>query len=277
MEFAIESSIPLAAGVSSSAALLVATALCMTKLYDCALEKMSLAKLCHAAEHDFVGANNGLLDHFCSVFGKKNHVLYLDCRNFDYDISPISSKNLVLGLCQTNVRHSIVEGEYQARRKQCKDATDFFAEKRNSVRALRDVSAVDLAQWGKEMEPVLLKRASHIVGENDRVSKGKALLKDGKLAEFGKLLYESHESSRNNFENSCPELDCMVDIAKSAKGVWGSRLTGGGFGGCALVFIAAGSEESFKTAVETEYPKKTNKKPEVFFCKVSDGAKILEN
>lgn len=274
-DLCIESNVPLGAGVSSSAALLIATALCVKKLFGIDMDSMQTARLCHRAERDFAGANNGLLDHFCSMFGKANHVLYLDCRSLNYEIAPVHATGFTLVVSQTNVRHSIVEGEYQVRRRQCTEAAAFLAAKRPGISALRDVTLADLEQFGPEMEKNLLKRARHIVGENDRVVRGKALLAKGELGAFGRLLYESHESSRINFENSCPELDVMVAIAKSVPGVYGSRLTGGGFGGCALALVGSDSAQAFANAVRSEYPKKTGKNPDVFFCNIADGGKVL--
>ncbi len=274
-DLCIESNVPLGAGVSSSAALLVATALCVKALFSIEMDPMRTARLCHAAERDFAGANNGLLDHFCSLFGKANHVLYLDCRSLEYEIAPVHATGFALVVSQTNVRHSIVEGEYQVRRRQCTDATAWFSARKPGIKALRDVSLADLDEFGAAMDGDLLKRARHIVGENDRVARGKALLAKGDLASFGQLLYESHESSRINFENSCPELDAMVEIAKSVPGVFGSRLTGGGFGGCTLTLLQQGSVSGFEESVREEYPARAGKIPDVFVCNIADGGRII--
>jgi galactokinase len=274
-DLAIKSTIPLGSGVSSSAALLVATALALQKLFSGKLQKLEIAMMCHKAEHDFVGANNGILDQYCSVFGKAGHALYIDCRSLEHETVPILSSDLKIAVCQTNVKHSIVEGEYQSRRKQCEQAAEFFKKKKPGVSALRDVTSDDLKKWGKEMDPLVLKRARHIVEENERVLAGKELLKKGDLDGFGKLLFASHESSRNNFENSCSELDVMVNIAKSIKGVWGSRLSGGGFGGCTLAFVKSDRAEKLAQAVLEQYPAQTGKETDIFLCNVADGASII--
>jgi galactokinase len=272
---AIQGNIPLGSGVSSSAALLIATVTCLNRLFGITIEPMLIAQLGQRAEKEFAGANTGVLDHFCSVFGKKDHALFLDCRSLDHERYPIAADNLSVVICNTHVKHSIVEGEYKERREQCKAAAEFFKQINPSVSTLRDINSELLDTWKEKMDPIQYKRASHIVGENERVLAGMALLKTGKLKEFGKLLYASHESSTNNFENSCKELDIMVGIARSVKGVWGARLSGGGFGGVVLAFVKTENVQDLRAAVMKEYRKQTDIVPDVFACKISDGAQIL--
>lgn len=275
-QMAVHSSLPLGSGVSSSAAFLVSSALCLESLFGHEQEKMDLAVMCWTAERHFVGANNGLLDQFSSVFGKKGHALFLDCRTREHDAIKIASCDLMAAICQTNVQHSVAEGEYQIRRKECDAATEFFHSKNRSIAALRDVSGADLDRWGKELDPVLLRRVRHIVGENERVLKGKKLLAAGRLLEFGQLMYQSHKSSVNNFENSCEELDAMMEIARSVDGVWGARLSGGGFGGSVIALIKSSGAQDLREDIMEKYPKRTGKQPDVFFCKIADGARIVQ-
>ncbi len=272
---AIYSTVPLGAGVSSSAALEVATALALCNLFTINIDPVELAKICQKAENGFVGANCGLLDQFSSMFGKAGHLLYIDFRSLDHETISMAGNDVTLAITLSGVTHSLVAGEYNSRRRECFEAAKFFASKDASVKALRDVSMKQLLSAKAELPLLNFERALHIVGEDERVMEGVRLMKSGSIGEFGKLLYQSHESSMHNFENSCPELDILVDIAKSVDGVYGARLTGGGFGGATLTMMKNDAKGRFEETVKREYKQRTGRETTVHFAKIADGASIV--
>lgn len=272
---AIHSTVPLGAGVSSSAALEVGTALALCSLFDIKIDPTELAKICQKAENSFVGMNCGLLDQFSSMFGKTGHLLFIDFRTLDHEAIPMAGSDITLAITLSGVAHALVAGEYNSRRHECFEAAKFFAEKDSTVKMLRDVSMKQLLAAKSELAPQYFKRAMHVVGEDERVFSGMQLLKKGAIADFGRLLYQSHESSMHNFENSCKELDILVNIAKSIDGVYGARLTGGGFGGATLTLMKNDARENFEKIIKREYRKQTGLDTIVHFAKIADGARVL--
>jgi galactokinase len=272
---AIHSTVPLGAGVSSSAALEVGTALSLCELFKFTIDPVDLAKICQKAENSFVGMNCGLLDQFSSMFGKAGHLLFTDFRSLAHETIPIAGSNVTLAITLSGVTHALVAGEYNSRRHECFEAAKFFAAKDRKVKTLRDVSMQQLLASKSELNPQFFKRAMHVVGEDERVFGGMQLLKKGSVREFGQLLYQSHESSINNFNNSCKELDILVDIARTIDGVYGSRLTGGGFGGATLTLMNSGVKETFEKVIRQEYKKQTGRDTTVHFAQIADGASVM--
>jgi galactokinase len=275
---AIHSTVPLGAGVSSSAALEVATALALCELFHGTVDPVELAKICQKAENSFVGMNCGLLDQFSSLFGKAGHLLFTDFRSLAHETIPIAGSDITLAITLSGVSHALVAGEYNSRRHECFEAAKFFAAKDAKIKSLRDVSMHQLIAAKTELnllDPMYFKRAMHVVGEDERVFSGMQLLKKGSAKDFGELLYQSHESSMNNFNNSCKELDILVDISKSIDGVYGSRLTGGGFGGATLTMLNSGAKENFEKIITGEYKKQTGRDTTVHFARIADGASVV--
>jgi len=262
-------SLPVGAGLSSSAAIEVATAVLLTKLYPFEISPLELAKVCRRAENEFVGVSCGLLDQVSSIFGKKDHVIYLDCRAEMVDLIPFPH-NLGLLIVHSGVKHALTGGEYNERRNQC-----FEAAKIMGVPALRDVSSAELA--AAKLPPLVKKRAAHIVGENERVFQALDFLRDGNGDGFGRLMTESHSSSMENFENSTPELDALVGIAVRQKGCHGARLTGGGFGGAIVALVELSQIDRLADAIVSEYHKSTGHSGKAFRCLASDGALAASN
>ena len=271
---AIHSTVPLGAGVSSSAALEVGTALALCGLYNLTIDPAEVAKICQKAENGFVGANCGLLDQFSSMFGKAGHLLFTDFRSLGHEAISMAGSDVTLAITLSGVTHALVAGEYNSRRHECSEAAKFFAERDPKVTMLRDVTMKQLLAAEAVLDPRFFKRAMHVVGEDERVFTGMKLLKKGDIAAFGKLLYQSHESSMHNFENSCKELDVLVEIAKSIDGVFGARLTGGGFGGAMLTMMKNDARQRFETTVKQEYKKTTGRDTTVHFAKIADGASV---
>jgi galactokinase len=229
--------IPLGSGLSSSAALEMSAGLALAALYDMDVERLDLARIGQSAEHHFAGVKCGLLDQISSLYGRADHLVMSDFRSLDVETVPLGHDTCFL-MCNTHVKHALVDGEYNERRRKCEEAATYFAAALpHPVQALRDVSAEELAAHRDGMDTVAAKRAAHVIGENTRVLEAKQLLQGGRLERFGQLMFESHDSSRHNFENSCDELDFVVDTAARTPGVLGARLSGGGFGGSAVILV----------------------------------------
>jgi len=270
-----ESTVPLGAGLSSSAALEISAGLAISKAYGVKIPPLDLARIGQAAEHEYVGAKCGLLDQISSLFGKANALVMTDFRSLKVETVPAGTDACFL-MCNTSVKHSLVDSEYNERRMRCEQAAKFFAGVlKHPVKALRDVSWKELEQHRASMDPVVARRAAHPIGEDERVVKGRDLLQKGDLTGFGKLMFESHESSRRYFENSCPELDFLVDTARTTSGVLGARLSGGGFGGSAVVLCHPKDADCIGKALAAAYEKEFRHVPDVRVIVPSGGARLL--
>lgn len=262
----ISSDVPTGAGLSSSAALEVATATLLAKIFDFDLAPMEKAKLCRRAENDFVGVNCGLLDQVSSVFGRRDHIIFLDCRRETVETIPFSP-DLCLLVINSGVEHRLIGGEYNERRASC-----FAAAERLGEAALRDVTSAQLDRAKDKLPALLWRRAAHIVGENERVRAGIDLLRNHDSEAFGELMFTSHESSRTFFENSTPELDLLVALARPLPGVLGSRLTGGGFGGSTVSLVQRSASAEIGENIRQAYHNQTGHHAEVLQCAPGNGA-----
>jgi len=266
-ELDIVSDLPIGAGLSSSAAFEVATATFLKKLFRWNLEPLQLARLCRQVENEFVGVNCGLLDQVSSVFGKKNCAIFLDCREETVETVPFPN-DLALLITHSGIKHALVGGEYNERRERC-----FSAAKKLGVRALRDVTSGDLEENRGKLTDLEYRRAAHVVGEIERVNQGIEFLRTANAQGFGELMFASHESSRTNFENSTPELDVLVRIARDEHGVYGSRLTGGGFGGATVSLVDSDEAKHIAQSYEKKYLQETGIECKTYFCEIDDGAR----
>ena len=267
----IHGNVPEGAGLSSSASLEVAVCKALLEISGKALDGVSIALLCQRAENEFVGARCGIMDQFISVHGKRSHALRLDCRTLEFRQLPIPA-DVRLVICNTLVRHSVAAGEYNKRRAQCETAARFFAECVPGARALRDVSPADFEKFGGQLPEVIRKRCRHILSENSRVLQAAEALQSGDLHLFGLLMGSSHASLRDDFEVSCEELDLMVRLAQQNEGVYGARMTGGGFGGCTINLVQEDNVEAFQTNVAAGYESATGRAPEIYVSPAADGA-----
>lgn len=282
---AIDGTIPMGAGMSSSAALEVATGLMLRRLYPYTLrangtaeslperagalapkEKMELAKLCQAAENEFVGVKCGLLDQASSLFGKAHHAIELDFQTIEVDYAPMREDVLVV-VCNSGVKHELVGGEYNELRALCESAS-----RKLGARFLRDVSSKSLmAQSGKLTEREF-QCAAHVVGEIERVQRGATALRAGDMKQFGQLMFQSHASSRDQFKNSTPELDSLVELASEQPACFGARLTGGGFGGATINLVKSQGVAAFSEAMARRYKQRSGIEMTPLVCQVADGA-----
>jgi galactokinase len=271
----IAGDLPMGAGLSASAALEIAIAVALTNLARRAIDKVELAKLCQRAENEFVGARCGVMDQYASCCGVAGHALLLDCRTLRAEpIAIAPSARLVV--CDSMVRHRIAGGEYNQRRRECEQAVALLAPRVPGVAALRDVTLDALARNAEALPDVLYRRARHVIGENARTLRAAAALKDGDLSECGRLMNLSHESLRDDYEVSCPELDSLVAIARGLPGVHGARMMGGGFGGCVIALVDASAAEPIVATIRAAYGEALGGTPSVFCCAPAQGAGPVE-
>ncbi|MDE3187104.1 MAG: galactokinase [Acidobacteriota bacterium] len=266
--------VPLGSGLSSSAAVEVATALAVTSLLDISYPGPLLARLCQRAENEFVGANCGIMDQFISANGAEDHALLLDCRDLSYKLAPIPP-TVALVIANTMVSHSVAGSEYTSRRAEVEEACAVIARHRPEVRFLRDATVRDLEQYGHEMSPNALKRARHVITENLRTVAAAEALIHHDLKELGRLMAEAHRSYSQDFEASCVEADAMVALAQDLPGLIGARLTGGGFGGCTINLVEREHAAEFAEALGARYASEIGIVPQIHICHASGGARRL--
>jgi galactokinase len=267
--------LPVGSGLSSSAALEISSALAFCKLYGVNPDPLTLAKIGQKAEHEYVGTKCGLLDQISSLFGRPSSLVLSDFRSLDIQTLPLPKDAMFL-LCNTHAKHSLVTSEYNERRATCeKAARSLGILLERPVRALRDVSWNEFLKCRAKLPAGEAKRAAHVIGENDRVQKALPLLKAGDLPAFGKLLFDSHQSSVENFENSCPELDTVVNAARKIPEILGARLSGGGFGGSAVVLVRKNDADHVSTAIAKSYAAVYGKPCDILAVVASEGAKMV--
>ncbi len=276
MDITVSGDVPRNAGLSSSASLEVATAFAMLAAGNAEMPPGEIALLCQAAENDFVGAPCGIMDQFVSVHGRAGNALQLDCRDLSYKYVPIP-ENLRLVIVNSMVKHSVAGSEYAERRAQVEEGTRILASvyPEAQVRALRDVSLEQLEQARHTMPDVVYKRCRHIISDSLRVLEGSRMLREGHAEEFGRLLVDAHASYRDDFSASCDECDQLVEIALSLPGCLGSRLTGGGFGGCTVSLVREAEAQGFLDAILSRYREKTGISAAGWIGQPSDGAHAL--
>ena len=270
----IHSTVPLGGGLSSSAALEVATATLLEAMTGRMLEPVEKALLCQQAEHQYAGVPCGIMDQFISVMGRKDQLLLLDCRSRRTELVPMSDPSVALLVANTNVKHELGSGQYAARRAQCEAAA-----KALGVSSLRDATAVMLEQAKSRMEDVVFRRARHVIGEIGRTTQAAREIRASNWTVTGELMYASHYSLRDDYEVSCAELDAVVEIARgigSRGGVHGCRMTGGGFGGCAVALVKTDAVDSITKKIAVDYRRKTGVEAALFVSRPAAGATVLK-
>jgi galactokinase len=270
-DLVIDGQVPIGAGLSSSAALEVATAFALTSLSGVTIPLLEVACLCQRAENTYTGARCGIMDQFVSCFGRQDHALMLDCRSLEATYLQLPP-NVRLVICNTTVRHELAGGEYNERRASCERVVEAIAKSRPEVRALRDLTLEDLEHYRNQISDVDFRRSLHVITENDHVKDAKTALESADLARFGKLMYLSHESLDRDYEVTCRELNIMVNLAREIEGVHGARMTGGGFGGCTINLVESKMVPEFQATVAREYETQTGLSPQIFVCSAAAGA-----
>lgn len=271
LNMAVEGNVPLGSGLSSSAALEVATAVAVLDMTGGHLGERDLALLCQRAENRFVGVNCGIMDQFISIAGQEGKAMFLDCRSLDYQFAMLPRGTRIV-VADSRKPRTLAGSEYNVRRAQCEEAVDILKRHITGIKALRDVTPEDLDQYGRKLPEVVRKRARHVVHENQRVLNCLRALHSGDASRFGEFLNQSHASARDFYEISCDELNWLQEAAVSVTGCLGSRLMGGGFGGSTVSLVREESVEEFQEVVAAKYRAKSGKDPEVAVLSAADGA-----
>ena len=268
------SNIPKGAGLSSSAALEVVTALTMAKLNLLEIEPVEMAHLCRRAENNFVGVACGIMDQYVSCLGQKNYALFIDCRSNDYELVPFKNHNYRIVICNSKIQRGLVDSEYNRRKEECKIAAEFFKHKLNrEIRALRDITIDEYKKYQAQLPEVIARRARHVISENYRVQAGVQALREENFLAFGQLMMESHQSLKEDYEVSCAELDLLVNLALKQEGVLGARMTGAGFGGCTVNLLRREYIDVFEKTIKQGYKKITGINPDIYVTHPAEGAK----
>ena len=271
----IESNLPYGGGLASSAALEVAAASLLEAMTGQTLDPIEKALLCQRAEHDFAGVPCGIMDQFTSILGRENHALLLDCRSRTITPVAMTDPAVTVLIINTNVRHKLAETEYAKRQAQCEAAARIL-----KVAALRDATPAALDAARQQMDPVVFRRARHVISENERTLQAARAIQASDWATAGQLMYASHASLRDDYQVSCPELDVVVEIAQEmgeAGGVIGCRMTGGGFGGCAVSLVKTEAVQRITRSLDAAYEKKTGTQARIFSSRPAAGARILKS
>jgi galactokinase len=272
----LTSDLPQGSGLSSSAALELASALALSGGGQPPIDRMALARMAQRAENDYVGVASGLMDQFASAFGEPDAGLLLDCRSLEHRAIPMALEEVAIVVIDSGSPRRLDASAYNERRAQCEAAVAAIATQEPRVRSLRDVTPALLDACSDVLDPVLEKRARHVVEENQRVLLAVSAIEAGEMAELGRLFDASHASLRDLYEVSSPELDTLVEIAGSVPGVLGARLTGAGFGGCTVNLVQREAVGDLVGAVEARYPARTGRTARTFEVRPSRGAEVLD-
>ncbi len=273
MNVLIDSTVPLGGGLSSSAALEVAIATLIEAIAGRRLDPIAKALLCQKAEHEYAGVPCGIMDQFSSVFGQTDQLLLLDCRSRRLRMAPLADPEIEVLIINTNVKRELSAGEYARRRSECQAAASALG-----VASLRDATPDMLDQNQAALDPTLLRRARHVIGENARTLAAADCMTAGRWPELGRLMYASHASLRDDYEVSCTELDLLVQLAREsgdAGAIIGSRMTGGGFGGCTVSLVRRCHLAQAAASIAEEYRRRTGIEPTIFTTRPAQGAQIL--
>lgn len=267
----VHSTVPVGSGLSSSAAIEVATAFALMGASGLNISRAEVALICQQAEHEYAGARCGIMDQFISANGRAGHALLLDCRSLGFEHLPIPAGIRVI-ICDTRVKHAVSGGEYNERRAACEAGVAHLSKSLPSIRALRDVSPAQLEAHKSGLPEVTYRRCRHVVTEIERTAEAAEALKASDLARFGQLMYASHHSLRDDYEVSCRELDILVDLASQIKGVHGARMTGAGFGGCTVNLVEESAVPRFQLTVSSKYQRAIGAEPNIYVTEAADGA-----
>ncbi len=267
----VHGEVPIGSGLSSSAAISVATGLALLENSHVNVPRVELAQICRRSETQFIGARVGIMDPFISCFGEAGKALMLDCRSLEYRTLALPP-DVSLVICNTMVKHSLASGEYNVRRRECEEAVRILQGVSPGVHALRDVTIAQLEASRHLLTPVIYRRCRHVITENERVVRAADALSVGDVESFGKRMAESHTSLRDDYEVSCEELNTMVAIANEQPGVYGARMTGGGFGGCTVNLVLNAAVSGFQQKVAALYEEATGLKPQIYVASAAASA-----
>ena len=268
----ISSDVPIGAGLSSSAALEISIGFALLSMSEIVIDRERLAFAAQRAEHEYAGIRSGIMDQFASSFCTKGNAMLLDCRSLEREQIPFETPEVATVVCDTKVKHSLASSEYNKRREECEEGVRIISERIPGVKALRDVTIEQLEQLKSDLPDVVYRRCRHVISENKRALDAADAFKRHDTAEAGRLMFESHRSLRDDYEVSSPELDALVEIAKGVDGVYGARMTGGGFGGCTVNLVKRTAVDEFEKEIREGYQAKFGKEPDLYQFHAADGA-----
>jgi galactokinase len=267
--------IPIGAGLSSSAALEAGLAFALNYIFKLKIDDLALVKFAQKAENVFVGVQCGIMDQYINIFGKQDHVIRIDCRSLEYKYYPFAFHNISLVLFDTRVSHSLASSEYNRRREECSEGVSIIRNSYPEVNSLRDVSVDMLQKCKDKMDPTIYRRGKYVVEENDRVLQGCRELEKGDLKAFGKLMAKTHVGLSRDYEVSCKELDYLVKLVKNDPQVYGSRMMGGGFGGCTINLIENNHVDEVSKIITERYKQKFNIDLKTYITAISSGTNVI--
>lgn len=270
----IDSTVPPAAGLSSSAALEVAAVAFLDAAFDLKLSDQEKMKIARAAENEFVGVPCGIMDQYIAVAGEKDHALLIDCRSLTAEVVPIKSSEVTFLICDSGVRRSLAASAYGDRLQECREAVKILQTKFPAIAELRDAGWEHLLQVRSRLPEKVFRRARHVISENDRTRQAAICLQQGEVNIFGRLLQSSHQSLRDDYEVSCPELDFLVDTALAQAGVFGARLTGAGFGGCVIILAESQQTAEVMNSIDDAYRRTFSRTAKFFPTRAADGVRV---
>ncbi len=271
----IDGDVPIGSGLSSSAAVECATAFGLNEIFSLNISKKDMALIAQKAEHVFAGVMCGIMDQFASVFGKKDHVIKLDCKTLEYEYVPLKLSGYKILLLNSNVKHSLASSEYNVRRAQCEQGVALVKKHHPEVNSLRDVSMEMLDAFVKPADELIYRRCRYVVEEKQRLLEGCEDLRQGRLESLGEKMFRTHDGLSKEYEVSCPELDFLVDAVRGNTHVLGARMMGGGFGGCTINIVKEEAIEELVKDISVKYQKAMHKDLTVYVASIEDGTAIL--
>ena len=271
----LSSNVPIGAGLSSSAAVECATAMALNELYKTGYDKIELVKMAQKAEHEYAGVMCGIMDQFASMMGKKDHLIKLDCRSLEYEYVPLKMEGLRIVLLNTNVHHSLATSAYNTRRNECKQAVEWVKEGEPTVQALRDVNEAMLDKYVLPKDALIDKRSRFVVREIERLQLGCIDLFEGNIEALGKKMFATHDGLSHDYDVSCPELDFLVDAVRNNPAVVGSRMMGGGFGGCTINLVKEEAIEELVASLKPLYEEKMNLPLTAYIATIENGTEMI--
>ena len=271
----VAADIPIGAGLSSSAALECASVFALNELFGLQLTKAEMAHIAQHAEHEFAGVKCGVMDMFASLFGKKDHVINLDCRSLFYEYVPLKLNGYKLLLLNTNVKHKLSSSEYNTRRQQCEQGVAWVKERVPAVKALRDITSDMLDKYVLPRNMLIYQRCKYVVDEDNRLLQACADLKKGDIHALGKKMFATHDGLSKEYEVSCKELDFLVDHVRNNKAVLGARMMGGGFGGCTINIVKEEAIEKLVEELAPAYKAATGLDLSYYVASLEDGTRVI--
>jgi galactokinase len=272
---AIDGDVPIGSGLSSSAAVECATAFALNEIFSLGISRREIALIAQSAEHAFAGVKVGIMDMFASLFGKKDHVIKLDCQSLEYEYVPLKLEGYKILLLNTNVKHSLGSSEYNTRRAQCEQGVSWVKEHHPEVNSLRDVNMEMLHKYVEAKDPVIYQRCKYVVEEKERLLTGCEDLKKGDLQSLGRKMFQTHDGLSKEYEVSCKELDFLVDAVRNNSDVVGARMMGGGFGGCTINIVKEEAIDVLVKSIGEHYQKNMGKELTAYVAQIEEGTCLV--